>query len=123
MLMSENKKRVAEILGVKRNKELPNVSKRALKIYHSYLSKNLLFPFSAEYSKETGPLEDTYYDIKVIGLLESEDSPDLEFYGLFCVGKQGRRKVEIPLAEITVKQEGKNKQLIEDYCMWFCNYS
>jgi len=123
MLMRKDEKRVARILGVKAGKELPNVSKKTLKIYHSYFNKNLSFPFNAEYSVETGPLEDTYYDIKVTGLLEPEESPDLEFYGLFCKGKQGRGKIEIPLAEVTVKQEDKNKQLIEDYCMWFCNYS
>ena len=121
--IEESEKRIAEILGGKTGKELPNVSKKTLKIYHSYLNKNLSFPFNAEYSQETGPLEDTYYDIKVTGLLGSEESPDLEFYGSFCKGKQGRGKIEIPLAEVTVKQEDKNKQLIEDYCMWFCNYS
>lgn len=80
--MREDERRIAKILGVKRGEELPHVSKKTLKIYHSYLSKNLSFPFDAEYSKETGPLEDTYYDIKVTGLLEPEESPDLEFYGL-----------------------------------------
>jgi len=114
---------ILEILGVKKSEELPDVSKKTLKIYRSYLNKNLSFPFNAEYSVETGSLEDTYYDIKVTGLMKPEESPDLEYYGLFCQGKQGRRKVEIPLAEITVKQEGKNKQLVGDYCMWFWNYS
>ena len=123
MSIEASEKRIAEILGVKGGKELPNVSKKTSKIYHSYLNKNLSFPFNAEYSKETGPLEDTYYEIKVTGLLEPEEVPDLEFYGSFCKGKQGRGKIEIPLAEVTVKQEDKNKQLIEDYCMWFCNYS
>ena len=78
-----------------------------------------LSPFEAWCSEETGPLEETYYDIRVTDLLEPDECPELEFYGLFCEGKQGRRKVEIPLAEIEVKQESKNKQLIEDYHMWF----
>jgi hypothetical protein len=31
--------------------------------------------------------------------------------------------IEIPMATIEeVKEEGQNKQLIEDYCMWFWNY-
>ena len=122
MSIEKSEKRIAQILGVEKSEELPDVSKKILKIYHSYLNKNLSFPFDAEYSKETGPLEDTYYDIKVTGLFKSGECPDLEFYGLFCKGKQGRRKIEIPLGEVTVKQESKNKQLIEDYRMWFWNY-
>lgn len=93
-----------------------------MEVYHHYLSKNLSFPFDAEYSRETGHLEDTYYDIKVTGILDIDECPVLEFYGLFCKGKRGRRKIEIPLAEVEVKQKGRNKQLIEDYRMWFWNY-
>lgn len=122
MSIEDSEKQVAKILGVKEDKELPDVSEETLEVYHSYLIYNLSFPFDAEYSKETGPLEDTYYDVKITNLLEIEECPDLEFYGLFCEGKRGRRKIEIPLAEIEVKQEGKNKQLIEDYRMWFWNY-
>jgi len=102
-----------------KSEKLPNVSERTLRVYHSYLKENLSFPFEARCSEETGPLEETYYDIRVTDLLEPDECPELEFYGLFCEGKQGRRKVEIPLAEIEVKQESKNKQLIEDYHMWF----
>ena len=122
-LMRAQEKRIAKILGVERGKQLPGVSEKASKTYHSHLINHLSFPFDADYSVEKGPLEDTYYDIKVNGLLKPEESPDLEYYGLFCQGRKGRRKVEIPLAEITVKQEGRNKQLVEDYCMWFWNYS
>jgi hypothetical protein len=51
------------------------------------------------------------------------ECPDLTFYGLFVRGNQGRRIIETPLATIEeVKEEGKSKQLIEDYCMWFWNY-
>jgi len=56
------KKRIAKILGIKKGEELPLVSEKTLKIYHSYLNKNLSFPFDAEYSVETGPLEDTSYE-------------------------------------------------------------
>jgi len=61
-------------------------------------------------------------NINVTGLSKLEECPDPEFYGLFCKGKQGRRKIETPLAEVRVKQKGKNKQLIDDYNMWFWNF-
>ena len=118
----DDEKRVAHILEVKEGENLPDVSEKTLKVYYRYLSKNLSFPFDAEYSQETGPLEDIYYDIKVIGLLDIDECSDLEFYGLFYEGKQGRRKIIIPLAEVEVKQKGRNQQIIEDYRMWFWNY-
>jgi hypothetical protein len=123
MSVEESEKRIAKILGVKKDEELPDVSKKTLKIYCSYLDKNLSFPFDAEYSVETGPLENRYYDIKVTDLLELGEFPSPEFYGVICKGSQGRHKIEIPLADLTVKQKGKNRQLIEDYCRWFWNYS
>jgi len=122
MLLSDDEKRVAQILGVEEGEELPDVSEDTLELYHSYLSENLSFPFDAEYSEETGPLEDTHYDFKATGLLDLDECPDIEFYGLFCQGKQGRRKIIIPLAEVEVKQAGTNQQLVEDYKMWFWNY-
>ncbi len=80
------------------------------------------FLFEAEYSKETGPLEDTYYDIKVTGISDLDESSDGDFYGLFCYGKQGRRKVVVPLAEIDVKEKSDNERFVEDHKMWFWNY-
>ena len=120
--MDNDEKRVAYILGVKKGNKLPDVSMKTLKLYHSYLSENLLFSFDANYLQETGPFEKTCYDIKVTGLLSLDGHSDFEFYGLLCKGKQRRRKIVIPIAEVEVKQQGKNKQLIEDYRMWFWNY-
>jgi len=122
MSVEDAEKRIAHIMEIKEGDDLPNVSKETLRLYLHYLSKNLSFPFDARYSHATGPWEDTHYDVKVTGILDINECPDLEFYGLFCKGKRGRRKVEIPLAEVEVKQKGKNKQLIEDYHMWFWNY-
>jgi len=120
--VEESERRIAEIFGIEEGEELPDVTEETLEIYYLHLIENLSFPFDAEYSVETAPLKDTYYDIKVTGLLEPEECVDLGFYGLFCKGRRGRRKIEIPLAEIEVKQEGRNKQLVEDYCLWFWNY-
>ena len=122
MPIEVSEKRVAKILGLKDGDGFSEVSDETLKVYRNYLSKNLAFPFEAEYSCETGPLEDTYYDINVIDILDINKCSDLTFYGLFCRGKQGRRKIVVPLAEVEVKQEGRNKQLIKDYRSWFWNY-
>ena len=122
MSIADDEKRVAQILDLEKRERLPNVSEEYLEVYHQYLNDHLSFPFDAEYSRETGPLEDTHYDIKVTGLSDPDESADVEFYGLFCHGKQGRRKVIVPLAEVEVKVKGQNEELVDDYKMWFWNY-
>jgi Calcium binding len=116
MSWEEDERRVAEIFGVKAGQRLPAVSRQTLRKYHTYLTAHLAFPFKAA-------IEDLDAEATMQSLFALNDCPDLTFYGLFVRGKQGRRLIEIPIATIEeVKEEGKNKQLIEDYCMWFWNY-
>jgi Calcium binding len=116
MSWDEEERRVADILGVKKGKALPDVSRKTLRTYHAYLKANLEFPFKAK-------VEDLAGEATIHSLFALNDCPDLTFYGLFVRGNQGRRIIEIPIATIeAVKEEGTNKQFIEDYCMWFWNY-
>ena len=116
MSWEDDERRVAEILGVKAGQRLPAVSRQTLRQYHTYLTAHLVFPFKAE-------IEDMDGVITIRSLFKLNECPDLTFYGLFVRGNQGRRLIEIPIATIEdVKDEGTNKQLIEDYCMWFWNY-
>lgn len=112
--------RIAQIFGLSESEELPDVTEAALESYHQYLCTHLRFPFDGEYTRETGPLQDTSYLINVTGLVDMEDCD--EFYGLLCEGRQSRRRVVVPLAEIEVGSEDSNFQLIDDYRGWFWNY-
>jgi hypothetical protein len=116
MSWEEDERRVAEIFGVKEGEALPDVSRKTLRTYHAYLKANLGFPFKAK-------VEDLDGEATIQSLFALNDCPDLTFYGLFVRGNQGRRIIEIPIATIEeVTEEGTNKQLIEDYCLWFWNY-
>ena len=116
MSWEEDERRVAEIVGVPAGHRLPAVSRQTLRHYHTYLTAHLVFPFQAA-------IEDLDGVITVQSLFTLKECPDLTVYGLFVRGHQGRRRIETPLATIEeVKDEGTNKQLIEDYCMWFWNY-
>ena len=116
MSWEEDERRVAEIIGVQAGQRLPAVSRQTLRKYHAYLQSNLVFPFQAA-------IEDMDGVSTIRSLFKLDECPDLTFYGLFVRGNQGRRLIEIPIAVIEeVKDEGKNKQLIADYCMWFWNY-
>ena len=116
MSWEEDERRVAAILGVQAGQRLPAVSRQTLRQYHAYLTAHLIFPFQAA-------IEDMDGVVTIKSLFKLSECPDLTFYGLFVRGNQGRRIIEIPIATIEeVKDEGTNKQLIEDYCMWFWNY-
>ena len=122
MSIKDGNNRVRKILHIPENEKLPTVSKETLAIYYRYLISNLSFPFEVVYSVESGPMEDTYYRIKVTGFIDLAESPLPETYGIFIRGKQERRGLEVPLAETKVKEHGMNKQLVDDYCMWFWNH-
>ncbi|MDI6732623.1 MAG: calcium-binding protein [Planctomycetota bacterium] len=116
-------KRIAQIVGLEEDGDLPEVSEETMKAYHKFLSNNLVFPFEATYDKETGPLEDTPYSVKITRLLDFNECNDIEFDGLLCEGKQGKRKTVLRLAEITVRNKrDTNYQLVSDYGTWFWNY-
>src|SRR5712691_13088238 len=100
MSWEEDERRVAEIFGVQAGQRLPAVSRKTLRQYHTYLTANLVFPFTAE-------IEDIDDAITIRSLFKLHECPDLTFYGLFCRGKQGRRLIEIPIATIEdVQEEG-----------------
>jgi hypothetical protein len=97
--------------GVSLGYALPKVSTQTLQRYHAYLQANLALPFNTE---------DRHGPIEVAALVHVKECPYLELYGLFYRGVQGRRMIEIPLAEIEAVQDaGQNQQLIADYRWWF----
>ena len=114
MSWEEDERRVAEILGVQAGHALPKVSKQTLQRYYTYLQANLSVPFDAQ---------DRHGHIEVAALVNVQECPYLELYGLFYRGMQGRQMIKMPLAEIEAVQEaGKSEQLLADYRWWFWYY-
>ena len=110
------KRRVAEILGIKEGESLPDVSKKTLKKYHTYLRANLEFPFKAEVEHLKG-------EATIHSLFDLDECPELTFYGLFVLGRHRERTIETPLVDVfEIDGKGQNKQLLEDYCFWFWNH-
>ena len=115
MSWEEDARRVAEIFGVPTGQRLPAVSRQTLRHSHTYVTAHLVFPCQAARADLDGV-------ITVKSLFTLKECPDLTVYGLFVRGHHGRRLIEIPIATIAeVKDEGTNKQLIEDDCLWFWN--
>lgn len=122
MSIEAEERQIRLILGIAEDGDIPRVSNETIETYYRYLKKNLSFPFEAQYEFEIGPLETKIYSMIATKLLEL-DKCDVKFYGLFCEGRKDRRKIVVPLAEVTAKDKhGKNYQLIEHYRGWFWNY-
>jgi hypothetical protein len=117
--VDEADRRIARLFGLAEDEEPPEVTEETLEVYYEHLRTCLRFPFDGEYTRETGPLQDTAYAITVTGLADVEDGD--AFYGLLCEGRQGRRHVVVPLAEVDVDSDTLNFQLIDDYQTWFWN--
>ncbi|WP_410511861.1 calcium-binding protein [Paenibacillus sp. BR2-3] len=120
--------RIGKVLGVKEDEDedededdefnLPMVSFETLKKYLEYLRKELVFPLQAVHENETGPFESAAVKVTITQLAEEID----ENYGLLCEGKEGKRHVVMPLAELSVKETDPNFVFIDDYLTWFWNY-
>ena len=112
--------RIRMVFGLTSNDPLPDVDDETLEPYHEYLSKNLVFPFTAEHGAEYGHPE----RVKVIGLGDPDDEPMIdETYGILCEARMEGQIVTLPLGELGDAKGKPNRQLIEDYCYWFHNWS
>ena len=96
----------------------PQDEDACLKAWFEHLEKTLTFPFEAELaeSEDYGPIRagDT---VQVIGLNDI-----FEDYGILVDVKKDRRKYQLPLVDLRVKDNQASQcQVIEDYAIWFAN--
>ena len=76
--------RIRMVFGLTSNDPLPDVDDEALETYHEYLSKNLVFPFTAEHGGEYGHAE----RVKVVGLGDPDEEPMIDdHYGSSSPGE------------------------------------
>lgn len=121
-MSDEWEQRIGQVLGAEEDEDgeldLPMVSLETLQKYLEYLKKQLVFPLHAVYEHETGPFKSKSIHVRIEQFAEEID----EFYGLLCVGKEGKRHVVLPLAELSVREKDPNFVCIDDYLTWFWNY-
>lgn len=113
--------RVRAALELTSDYPLPDVDETTLLKYHAHLAARLSFPFEDDFSEETGPMEYTTRPLTILGLLDPEEYPPDEFYGLICEARKGKRRVEVPLGELEMAEGKPDHQLISDYSYWFWN--
>jgi hypothetical protein len=101
--------------------KLPEVGRDSLQAYYRYLSANLSFPFQAQYPQPVGLHEEIIRSMTVVGLLDPTKNLDCESLGLLCKARHGKPQV-VSLADLEVKEDDPNHEMIEDYWYWFWNW-
>jgi hypothetical protein len=110
--------RIREVFGLSGLAPLPTVGKESLLQYHEYLLGKLSFPFRALYVESTPPVKQLVRYVTVVGLSDSERR---RLYGLFCKVEIDGAVVELPLAELGLREDDPNRQLVDDYLHWLWN--
>jgi hypothetical protein len=112
--------RIRMVFGLTSNDTLPDVNDESLEAYHHYLSNNLVFPLTAQFRLKYGRPE----QIKVVRLGDPDDEAMIDDeYGILCDARLERRVMNVPLGELENVKGKPNRQLVDDYCYWFHNWS
>jgi hypothetical protein len=105
--------RVRMALGLTHDDPLPEVGRKTLLAYHSYLAANLKFPFKAK-SEADGTT------LTICRLPEPREYDLEEEEGLVCEARDREGPFRIPLSEID--EAVGNRKLVGDYGYWFVNH-
>jgi hypothetical protein len=113
--------RIRRVFQLPAETALPAVTEDTLRQYHDYLLANLRFPFDALFCRDDTPSRQLVQYICVEGLADKVRFRCDSSHGVVCRAHQRDRKLELPLAELGVREENPNCQLIDDYAYWFVN--
>lgn len=113
--------RIRAVFGLGRADTIPDVDEHTLLVFYKHLTAQPLFPFDAMHTAEPSPLGIIRSCIKVLGIIDAGKYPD-ERFGLFCKARRGRRKIELPLANVEADKTDPRVQIVDDYAYWFENW-
>lgn len=115
--------RVRDVFGLTSDDPLPEVDDESLSVYYTYLIANLSFPFEASWSRKTGPFSSSKENATIVGMHDPDGEIGIDdLYGLMCQARDGRRKLDLPLAELEDCPSQPQGQILGDYAYWFSNY-
>lgn len=118
---NDQEERIRAALGLMHG-PLPEVQSEWLHRYHEYLSANLSLPFDAEYAEDITGYRQLVSRVTVVALLHPDEHGRHEDFGLLCRARRGTDEIEVPLADVELRTDSPNFQLIEDYWFWFWNW-
>jgi hypothetical protein len=110
--------RIQAVFGLCDDAPLPRVNRNTLRRYHEHLAASLSVPFDALYAETKPPIRHLVHFVRVVRIRDVEDRIS---DGLICEVQNSQDTRSLPLAEIGVREDDSNYQLIDDYAYWFIN--
>ena len=111
--------RIRRVFELAESDPIPRVSQKTLLKYREFLEAALSFPFQALYAETTAPVRRLFRCVLVLGLSEANNRRGL---ALMARARSSQGEIEIPLAELGVREDDPNHQLIDDFAYWFWNW-
>ena len=114
--------RIRRVFGLLDDAPLPSVSDQTLAAYYEHLMANLSLPFDALFCPAGGETRQLIHYVCVTELTDPRQGHMHNLHGLFCRAKNAKEVLDLPLADLGVRDENPNCQLIDDYAYWFVNW-
>ncbi len=119
--VNAQEERIRAVFGLGKADAIPDVDEHTLLVFYKHLTAQPLFPFDAMHTAEPSPLGIIRSCIKVLEIIDPGKYPD-ERFALFCKARRGRRKIELPLANVEADKTDPRVQVFDDYAYWFENW-
>ena len=115
--------RIRRVFGLPDKAPLPAVGNHALAAYYDYLIASLSLPFDALYCPASGEMRQLIHYVRVVELADPRQGrTHNNLHGLFCKAQNAKEVLDLPLADLGVRDDNPNCQLIDDYAYWFVNW-
>ncbi len=114
--------RIRRVFALAEAAPLPAVSDQALATYYDYLATNLSLPFDALHCPTGGEMRQLIHYVHVTELMDPAASPARNCMACSARRRTRKRSCNLPLADLGVRDENPNCQLIDDYAYWFVNW-
>jgi hypothetical protein len=111
--------RIRRVFELTEDAPIPRVSQDSLLKYREYLEGALAFPFQALYAETTAPVRRLFRCVDVLGLSQTTSR---RASTLMARVQNSHGELEIPLAELGIRDDDPNHQLIDDFAYWFWNW-
>lgn len=114
--------RIRRVFGLPEEASLPPVNDQTLAVYYDHLVGGLSLPFEALYCPSSGDVRQLIHYVRIEELIDPREARNRNLHGLFCKALNVREMMDLALADLGVREDNPNCQLIDDYAYWFVNW-